>query len=71
MLRPYYDQLGVIWQASQDRWKSLSEEWKDPVGSYFYKNFWQPWEEEMPQALKALANLVEVLEQAERTAVEE
>ena len=59
-----YLRLQGEWGALQTHWQAAQEEWHDPAGNRFEHGFWDEWEKEVPLALLAISELVQVLAQA-------
>jgi hypothetical protein len=58
------ESLSGAWSGLCGRWHDAREHWRDAIGDSFERRLWQEWEAEMPQLLRALNDLNEVLSQA-------
>ena len=58
------ERLSAHWSALQNQWQAARREWRDSMGDRFEREFWREWENTMPIALKAMAELDSVLDQA-------
>lgn len=47
-------------------WKDIRRQWRDQNAIQFEKDYWQPAEQAVDEYLRALSNLTDVLERAER-----
>jgi uncharacterized protein YukE len=52
------------WSSLQSEWSTAREHWRDAMGEQFERSVWQSWEQEVPQLIKVLEELDEVLDQA-------
>lgn len=61
-----HDRLRGEWSALRHQWEDTRGEWRDGVGDRFERDFWQELDEEVPNLLKTLSELDEVLDAALR-----
>ncbi|MGA4578523.1 hypothetical protein [Limisphaera sp. VF-2] len=61
-----YERLKGEWRNLESQWAITRQQWSDSVGDYFERAFWREWEAEVPEALKAMAELEHVLRLALR-----
>jgi hypothetical protein len=59
-----YDGLRGEWSALESQWQSTRAQWTDTVGGRFEKEFWNELEEAMPEFLRELQRVDDVLDQA-------
>ncbi len=59
-----YERMRGEWTSLQKHWEATREQWHDTVEQRFEKEFWREWEQQVPKALKRLAELERVLDQA-------
>lgn len=60
------DLLESYWKNLCQQWEETRLHWKDSVGDYFEREFWQDLEKDIPKLLLKLQELDEVMAQALR-----
>ena len=56
--------INFLWRNLQDEWEQARGEWRDAVAERFEQDYWNELEGEMPQLLRAMAELDEAFQQA-------
>lgn len=60
------DSLRSEWSALESQWQSTRRQWRDNVATRFEKQFWQPFEDCIPELLRTMDEVDETLGRALR-----
>jgi hypothetical protein len=65
-LKDTHDDLRAAWANIGERWEDTRREWRDAVGDRFEREVWDDFEGAIPEVLRSMLELDEVLTNALR-----
>lgn len=61
-----HEEMRAEWARLQECWQTTREQWDDEVAESFERGRWQEWEAQVPEFLRALEDLEDVVARALR-----
>jgi hypothetical protein len=67
LLAEHHDDLRREWSTLEAQWQSTRGQWQDNVAVRFEKQFWHPLDDCIPQLLRSMDEVDEILSRALRS----